>query len=206
MRLRARGTVRGGAADGFSLLEAVVAAALLLITVTGVTMCVAGVSGAGARLEERMDRDRALRRVSERLSVLPFCAGSPAQAGAATGDPAGDLVTAVFPHSRPAQNTSAAFYVATGGDDTAPAGSFVTLLTEDGVVVTCVARFATGPGEPALGPGDLDGWDVATGGLPPASSLAVTLTVEGDSRGVILFRSAMAEAPVAGPPATPGAG
>jgi hypothetical protein len=205
MRLRARGTARGAAADGFSLLEAVVAAALLLITVTAVTICVAGVAGAGTRLEERMDRDRALRRVSERLSVLPFCAGSPAQAGVATGDPAGDLLTALFPHALPAQNTPAARYVANGGDDTAPAGSFVTVLTEEGVMVTCVARFLTGPDEPALGPGDLDGWDVAAEGLAPAPTLSVVLTVEGGTRGVTLVRSAMDETPVAGPAVTAGA-
>jgi hypothetical protein len=194
------------ARDGFSLLEAVVAAALLLMTVTAVTICMAGISGAGARLEGSMDRDRALRRVSERLGVLPFCAGSPAQTSAATGDLAGDLLAVAFPHARPAQNTAAARYVAAGGDGAAPAGSFVTVLTEDGVPVTCVARFLAGPDEPALGPVDLVGWDAASGITPPAPMLSVRLTIEGDRRGVTLVRSAMAKAPVAGPVGAASAG
>ena len=57
-------------------------------------------------------RDRALRLVSERLGVLPFCAASYPQAGAGPGDPASDLLAAVFPHARPAQNTPTARYVA----------------------------------------------------------------------------------------------
>jgi hypothetical protein len=206
VHLRVGQTARGRVAGGFSLLEAVIAAALLLVTIAAVTVCAAGVSGAGARLEQRMDRDRVLRRLAERLGALPFCAGRPAQAGDGTGYAAGDLVAAVFPHARPAQNTPGAYFVAAGGDGTAPAGSFVTVEIEDGVPVTCVARFLVGPSEPALGASDLDDWDVAAGSPPPAPMLAITLAVEGDSRGVLLIRSAMDEASVAGPLATAGAG
>ena len=176
-----------------------IAAALLLVTIAAVTICVAGVSRAGARLEETMDRDRALRRVSERLGVLPFCAVSYPQVGAQPGDPAHDLLAAVFPHARSARNTPLARYVAVDGDGVAPAGSFVTTLTEDGVQVTCVARFLAGPDEPALGADDLDGWDAATATAPPAPAVSVELTLEGGGRGVTLVRSAMAEAPIAAP-------
>lgn len=206
MHLTARDTGRDHADEGFSLLEAVIAATLLLVTITAVTTCVAGVSNAGSRLAETMDRDRALRRVSERLCALPFCAGSPAQAGAGAGDPAGDLVATLFPHASPGQNTPAACYVTTGGDDTAPAGSFITVLTEDGVPVTCVARFLTGPDGPVLGPFDLAGWDAASGVAPPAPTLSVVLMVEGGTRSVALVRSAMDKAHVAASAAMAGAG
>ncbi len=154
-----------------------------------------------------MDRDRAVRLVSERLGVLPFCAGSYPQAGAEPGDPAGDLVAAVFPHARPAQNTATARYVAADGDGGAPAGSFVTLLTEDGVQVTCVARFLAGPDGRRLGAGRprrlgrcVRGGSACLRHCPSSSPL-------GDGgRGVILVRSAMAEAPIAEPAATAGAG
>ncbi len=206
MHLTARGTERDRVAAGFSLLEAVIAASLLLVTITAVTTCVAGVSGAGARLEENMDRDRALRLVSERLGVLPFCAGSYPQAGAEPGDTAHDLLAAVFPHARPARNTPTARYVAAGGDGLAPAGSFVTVLTEDGVRVTCVARFLARLDESPLGPDDLGGWDAASAAAPPAPVVSVELTLDDGGRGITLVRSAMAEAPIAGPVATAAAG
>lgn len=153
-----------------------------------------------------MDRDRALRLVSERLGVLPFCAGSYPQAGAEPGDPAHDLLAAVFPHARSAQNTPTARYVAAKGDGVAPAGSFVTTLVEGGVQVTCVARFLAGPDEQPLGADDLGDWDAASAAAPPASTLSIELTVEDGGRSITLVRSAMAEAPVAGPVATAGAG
>ena len=205
MRVTVRGTLLGRAGAGFSLLEVLIAATLLLMTITAVTICVASVSRAGARLEETMDRDRAVRVVSERLGVLPFCAGSYPQAGAEPGDHASDLVAAVFPHARPAQNTATARYVAADGDDRAPAGSFVTLLTEDGVQITCVARFLAGPDGPAVGPDGLGGWDAAAAEAPPASTLSVELSVEDGRRRVTLVRSAMTEAVVAEPTATAGA-
>jgi type II secretory pathway pseudopilin PulG len=205
MHLTARTLRQGRDVAGFSLLEVVISAALLLVTITAVTTCVVGVSRAGARLEQAMDRDRALRVVADRLGALPFCADSYPQAGAEPGSHARDLVAAVFPHARPAQSTTTARYVAAGGDDGAPAGSFVTMLTEDGVPVTCVARFLAGWDGAAVDPDGLVGWDAATA-APPYCSMSVELTVRGGARGVTLVRSAMTEAPVAEPAVTAGAG
>lgn len=111
-----------GATGGFTLLEAVMAAGLVLLTVTAVTLCVVTVSRAGAGIERSMDGDRAAWRVSERLRALPFCAGSYPQAAAAGGR-APDLVAAVFPHSDPALNTLSARYVAVAVDGGRPAPS-----------------------------------------------------------------------------------
>jgi hypothetical protein len=205
MRLTARVVRRGQAGAGFSLLEVVIASALLLITIAAVTTCVVSISRAGTRLGETMNRDRAVRAVADRLGALPFCADSYPQINAESANPAGDLVAAVFPHARPAQNTATASYAA-GGEGEAPAGSFVTWLTEDGVQVKCVARFLAGlDGVTALGPEDLVGWDAAAAGAPPAPTLAVRVTVEGGGSGVTLVRSALTRAPVSLPSATAGA-
>ena len=108
------------AAGGFTLLEAVIAAGLVLLTVTAVTLCVATVSRTGARLETRMDGDRAAWRVAERLRVLPFCADSYPRATVPIGDRASDLVAAVFPHADLASNTASARYTGAAADGEEP--------------------------------------------------------------------------------------
>ncbi len=184
------------ATDGFTLLEAVMAAGLVLLTVTAVTVTVVTVSGAGARLERRMDADRAAWRVAERLRVLPFCAGGYPQAAMATGGRSSDLVTAVFPHADFARNTTAARYAATPGADGEQPGSFVTLFGEDGVQVTCVARFLTGPVGPELGPEALSGWDARSASAPPSGTLAITLSVPGGGQRTGFVRSALSRPPI----------
>ena len=84
-------------AAGFSLLEVVVAAAVLLATVTAVTFCVASVSRGGARVEATMDADRAVRAVAEGLRALPFCAAAYPVAGASQGSAPGDLIASCLP-------------------------------------------------------------------------------------------------------------
>ncbi len=157
------------------------AAGLVLLTVTAVTACVVTVSRAGARLERRMDADRAACQVAERLRTLPFCAHSYPQA-TATGGRASDLVAAVFPHADLARNTASARYALVAGDEGESAGSFVTLSVEDGVQVTCVARFLAGPGGSVLGPESLGGWDAESASAPPSGTLSVVLGVPGGGR------------------------
>ena len=183
------------AAGGFTLLEAVMAAGLVLLTVTAVTACVVTVSRAGARLERRMDADRAACQVAERLRTLPFCAHSYPQA-TATGGRASDLVAAVFPHADLARNTASARYALVAGDEGESAGSFVTLSVEDGVQVTCVARFLAGPGGSVLGPESLGGWDAESASAPPSGTLSVVLGVPGGGRPVEFVRSALLTPPI----------
>ncbi len=98
------------AARGFSLLEVLVASALLLATVTAVSLCVTSVSRGGARLEAAMEADRALRMVAGHLGALPYCAPSYPDAREAAGMDATDLVAAVFPHALGAASTPEARY------------------------------------------------------------------------------------------------
>lgn len=175
------------------------AAGLVLLTVTAVTFTVVSVTGAGARLEARMDADRAAWRVAERLRVLPFCAGSYPQAAVATGGRSPDLVAAVFPHADLARNTASALYMATSGGDGEQPGSFVTLFSEDGVQVTCVARFQAGPVGTELGPEVLSGWDTRSASAPPSGTLSVTLSVPGGGQRTSFVRSALLRPPICVP-------
>jgi type II secretory pathway pseudopilin PulG len=179
-------------AGGFSLLEAVVAAGLLLLTITAVSTCVGGVVRAGARLDRTGDADAALQRGADRLRSLPFCAPSlPVLAG---GPAASDLCAVVFPHASSWRNTADARYVAAGGDPAADPGSFVTVLDEGGVEVRCTARFLRGADGPRLSPTDLAGWDMETAEEPPAPTLEVVLCVRGPGglRSVRLVLGALA--------------
>jgi hypothetical protein len=182
---------------GFSLLEVAIAAALLFMTVSAVSAAVVGVSRAGARLQACMDADRAVRSEAERLRALPYCALSYPQLGAGRGASGPDLVAAVFPHAVTAQNVPAARYLAAAETSGAPAGSFVTLVTRDGVVVRCVARFLAGPDGPELGPGQLASWDLEGSDAPPAPTLSVELSAEPGGRSLRLVRSALSAPPLA---------
>ena len=193
MHVTVSGAVRWRSAVGFSLLEVVVAAGLLLMTIAAVTACITGVSRGEARLQTAMDADRAVCAVAERLRGLHFCAATYPDSAAVRGLGAGDLVAAVFPHARVSQNTETARYAAAEEEDV-PAGSFVTLLEEGGVDVRCVARFLVSEGGAALSAGDLDGWSTSTGIASPGAAVEVRLTAVGSgaTRGVLLTRSALA--------------
>ncbi len=183
---------------GFSLVEVVVASGLLLTTITAVTFCVTSVSASGARLQKVMDADRAVRVVAERLAALPFYASS-ADAGSTSDTEADDLLGAVFPHADMARNTPTARYVHSDGEE-APAGSFVTVFTQGGVDVQCVARFLAAEDGPALEPSAVEGWARVDGDQPPGCALSVRLTAtsHGTGRSASLIRAALAIA--AGPP------
>lgn len=185
-------------AAGFTLLEVVIAAGLLLTTIAAITMCVTSVSRGGARLQAAMDAERAARVVAERLRGLPFCAAAYPAPGAVTGPGADDLVAAVFPHARLSDNTEVARYVAGGEEDHAAPGSFVTLVDEGGVEVRCVAQFLRSEGEAALGPSEVGGWSVTDESALPGAVLLVRITAasRGTPRVVTLLRTALGAPPV----------
>jgi len=179
---------------GFSLLEVVVAAGLLLMTIAAVTACVNNSGSARARLQSAMDADRAVRVVAERLRSLPFCADTLPAPSSARGSDATDLVAAVFPHARVVENTEAARYIVSAGEDAdAPPGSFVTLVEESGVEVRCVAVFVASEGGAALDAAELDGWSAREMAASPGAVLLVRLTAlsRGTERTVSLMRSAL---------------
>ena len=169
----------GSDAQGFSLLEVVIAAAIVLMTVTAVTACVTTVSRVGQRMETGMRDDRALASVAEWLRSLPYCADELPAPSDSGGPGARDLVAAVFPHACSWANTQHARFV-TVDEDGAAAGSFVTRLVEDGVVVVCVARFRAADAD-LLSPEDVEGFDVTVSDRVPSAVVELTLTTEGPS-------------------------
>ena len=182
--------------SGFSLIEAVVASSLLLMTITAVTFCVTSVSASGARLEGVMDADRAVRLVAERLAAVPFYRSSP-DAGRISDTEVDDLLGVVFPHADVTRNTPNARYVHSEGEE-APAGSFVTVFTEGGMDVVCVARYLVAEDGLPLEPAAVEGWALIDGDQPPgcALSLHLTATSQGTARSAGFTRAAMAMAPV----------
>jgi hypothetical protein len=191
-------------ASGFSLVEAVVASGLLLMTITAVTFCVTSVSASEARLQGVMGADRAIRLVADRLVAAPFYRAS-SDAGSASDPQIEDLLGVVFPHADVTRNTLMARYVPSDGEDVA-AGAFVTVFTEGGVDVQCVARFLVAEDGPPLEPAAIEGWALADGDRPPGCALSLQLkaTIHGTARRANFTRAALAMAPV--PTATPTAG
>lgn len=201
-----RGRPRGGSAAGwaqggskgdsagFSLLEAVIASGLLLLTVTAVTLCVSAVSGSARRTESAQRAESALRALSAWLSSLPYCPAELPAPGAARGPDAGDLVAAVFPHACPWDDRPDARYVSADEGGIA-GGSFVSRFTVQGEEVVCVARFLGADGL-ALASSDIEGFHVALSRAVPGSTLEVVLSAPaaGGRRESILVRTAGAGA------------
>jgi hypothetical protein len=168
-------------AGGFSLIEAVVAGSMLLMTIIAVTICVVVASANEARVGKAMDADRALHQVGQRLLRLPFCAAAYPASGVSDGSAARDLVAAVFPHADVLRNDAQARYVGSATADGDEAGSFVSVFSEDDIVIRCNAHFLRRADGPALQPIDLTGWDMAYSAAPPGAALSVVLSAAGGS-------------------------
>ncbi|NLE21539.1 MAG: hypothetical protein GX624_01970 [Actinobacteria bacterium] len=189
LMIKAAGLARRGA-SGFSLLEAVISAGLVLATVTAVSLSVGAAARASARLERTMEADRAVRSVAECLRSLPFCA--PVLPSAA-GDQPADLVAAVFPHAVAWKNTAAARYAGAGADPADEPGSFISVWDEAGTEVRCTAWFLCGPDGPRLLPDDVTGWDAeGSAAIPgPALEVVVSAVAPAGARSVRLVLSAL---------------
>lgn len=188
--------------DGFSLLEVVIAAGLLLLTVASVTAAVTSVSHAGRRADAALRVESVLESAIARLASLPFCAADLPAVPAGDCAAATDLVGAVFPDAGGPRDTAESRYIAAGGDGI-PAGSFVTRSAQDGVQMTCTSRFSHRVGGSCLEPADLAGWDLAVSGRLPASVLVVQVAAAagGVSRTALLVREAGVD-PVPSPQST----
>jgi hypothetical protein len=197
MPRRGAAEVRSAAPEGgFSLLEAVIAAALLLLTVSAVTIYVNCASRAGGHADAAMRADRALGSVAAWLQALPYCAADAPTAATGRGRTALDLVSAVFPHACSWMDAPDARFV-TVDEDGAKSGSFVTRLSEDGIAVVCVARYCDRDGV-SLAAASVDGFDVATSSAVPGPQLELALYARGagGTRSCRLMRLAGATADV----------
>jgi hypothetical protein len=169
--------------DGFSLIEAVIAVAILGLA----CVAVSGVLAATMHAERSLERQRHLEAVvaaeSERLAALPYYRrAADAQRPVSPASLLGD----VFPHASPACNAPDAFYA--DGSGAAPAGAFVSVTLADDLVVRRVSRFmAVSPvGLEPIAVERLSAWAVWADALPPAGLIEVEL--ESSWRGATLVR------------------
>jgi len=159
--------------QGFTIVETVVAAAILLATCVGVSSVLSSALKADASVGRRDRLEEVLAAECQRLAALPYFEQG-AGAGVAGGDPARDcLVADVFPWARSDWNTEDAFYLGASSND--PAGTFVTTRRVGEVAVRRRAVFRADERDESvgLGPGQLYGWDCAMSARPPATTLAI---------------------------------
>ena len=165
MRLSAR-------RHGFSLIEAVVAVAILGLA----CVAVSGVLGATLKAERFVERRRHLEDVlaaeGERLTALPYYRRAD---GADWPASPASLLGEVFPHASPACNLPEAFYA--DGSGTAPAGTFVSDTLADDLTVHRVSRFvaASPAGLAPVALEALSDWAVWSDAVPPAGLLEIEL-------------------------------
>ena len=158
--------------DGFSLIEAVIAVAILGLA----CVAVSGVLGASLKAERSLERRRHLEAVlaaeGERLAALPYYRRAD---GAAWPAMPSSLLGDVFPHASPACNAPEAYYA--DGSGAAAAGTFVSDIPTDDLTVHRVSRFvAVSPaGLEPVALEALSDWAVWSDAVPPAGLLEVEL-------------------------------
>jgi hypothetical protein len=168
--------------QGFSLIEAVVACSVLLLT------CV--VIGGTLRMTFQGERvvtsravvDAALAAERAWLVSLPYSEASPPSAGAETGgETPANLLAAVFPPARTELNREGAYYC---DESSSMPGAFVTLTQRGGVTVRREARFTApdGQGSSPLPPSLVAGWSLRDPLPLPASTIDVLVEASSGTR------------------------
>jgi hypothetical protein len=158
--------------EGFSLIEAVVAVAILGLS----CVAVSGVLGATLHAERSVEQRRHLEVVlaaeGERLEALPYYRRA---AGARPPASPASLLGEVFPHASPACNTPDAFYA--DGSGAAAPGSFVSEVLADDLSVRRVSRFVTvlPAGLQSVPVESLSAWAVWSDAIPPTGLVEVEL-------------------------------
>lgn len=167
---------------GFSLIEAVVACSVLLLTwvVIGGTL---RMTLQGERVVAgRAVVDAALATERAWLVSLPYSETPPQASGTEIGGgtPA-SLLAAVFPHARTELNRADAFYC---DESSSMPGTFVTLTQRGGVTVRREARFTApeGQGSSPLPPSSVAGWSLGDPLPLPASTIEVLVAASSGAR------------------------
>ena len=168
---------------GFSLIEAVVAVAILGLA----CVAVSGVLSVSLKAERSVERRRHLEAVlaaeGERLTALPYYRRADDATRPASPD---SLLGEVFPHASPASNLPEAYY--SDGSGAAPAGTFVSDVLADDLTVHRVSRFVAvspaGPEPVALEA--LPAWAVWSVVVPPSGLIEVEL--QASWRGLVVER------------------
>jgi hypothetical protein len=180
-------------ARGFSLIEALIAAAILLLICLSVTGTVLATMNARRVLDRRLSLEQAAEAERVRLAALPYV--RPVLAPIPGNEWRADqksLVAEVFPHARPEYNTGHASF----GED-AEGALFVTRDVKDGVSLERRARLVRK--RPSswvrLATADHPRWAMWES-RPPATTLEITLIATQDGRSVTRTMRVNALAPV----------
>jgi prepilin-type N-terminal cleavage/methylation domain-containing protein len=167
---------------GFTLIEVVIAASLLLLTVVCATPLLIGSQRNAARESRATEARRLAQSTVERLRSLPFAPPGPARTATAA-QPDGCAVAALFPHADQGRNGPDAFVVLSDGGPWL-AGTFVTRRRVGAYLVTTESRFAaaTAGGFAAVSTARLAGY-ASSGDELPSGALIVTVQVSWTEHG-----------------------
>ena len=168
---------------GFSLIEAVVAVAILSLACVAVSGVLSTTLRGERSLERRHHVEAVLAAEGERLAALPYYRRADGPERPAS--PA-SLLGEVFPHASPACNVPEACY--SDGSSAAPAGTFMSDVPADDLIVHRLSRFvAVAPaGLEPLPLEALSAWAVWSDALPPAGLIEIEL--QASWRGLLVQR------------------
>ena len=168
---------------GFSLIEAVIAVAILGLACVAVSGVLSATLHAERSVERRRHLEAVLAAEGERLAALPYYRRAD---GAQRPASPASLLGEVFPHASPACNAPEAYYA--DGWGAAPAGTFVSEVLAGDITVQRVARFviASRAGLDPVAAEALSAWSVWSGTLPPAGLIEVVM--QASWRGLVLER------------------
>jgi len=162
-------------ARGLTLVEVVVATAIVLVTCVAVSAVIAMAAHAGARSNRALVADGVLQCEAARLRSLPFFSPLPADWPVSRTLPAPSAVGELFPHADETLNGETPGCVASGD----LAGAFVSSVVVDDAEVqrtTWMARCEQG-GWRLLSAADVAGWRGWSGEAMPGEALVITLEV-----------------------------
>jgi Tfp pilus assembly protein PilV len=187
---------------GLTLIEVVVATAIIMGVVLATSDGVVAVKGMTARSARRQAAEAAVAAELEHLRSLPFAPAAAAGATLADATPACDLLSSVFPHADMARDTDDARFAPEARDD-CPPGTFFTVVALPIGRMTIAATFVAGTadGWQAVPASGLAGYDVRRSVELPSAALLVRVTVAwqaGAKQGTV-SRSAIISDPAQGP-------
>ena len=168
---------------GFSLIEAVVAVAILGMACVAVSGVLSTVLRAERSVERRRHLEAVLAAEGERLAALPYYRRAD---GAQRPASPASLLAEVFPHASPADNVPEAYYA--DGSGAAPAGAFVSDVLVDDLTLHRVSRFVAvvSAGLEPVDLGALAAWAVWSDAVPPSGLIEVEL--QASWRGLVVER------------------
>ena len=187
---------------GLTLIEVVVATAIIMSVVLATSDGIVAVKGMTARTTLRQAAEAGVAAQLEQLRGLPFAPAAATAATLADATPARDLVSSVFPHADTARDTDDASFAPEARDD-CPPGTFFTVVALPIGRMTIAATFVAGTadGWQAVPATRLAGYDVRRSVELPSAALLVRVTVvwqAGAKQGAV-SRSAIISDPAHGP-------